>query len=188
MSNKEVLLDCSLHLFAERGYDAVGVQEIVDAAGIQKPTLYHYFGSKAGLLHSLLEQNFAPLFSTLDEAAVYHHDVKNALEAVAWAYFNFASQNPRFYRLQLGLWFAPPESEPFQAVAPFNQHQQELLEALFYQASLEHGNMRDRQKAYAATYLGMINTYAGLGLNGFITFDPPLVYRAVHQFMHGIFS
>ena len=29
-----------------KGYDAVGVQEIVDTAGITKPTLYYYFGSK----------------------------------------------------------------------------------------------------------------------------------------------
>jgi len=188
MSHKETLLDCALQLFAERGYDAVGVQEIVAAAGIQKPTLYYYFGSKAGLLHSLLEQNFAPLFAALDEAAEYHHDVKNTLEAVANVYFAFARQNPSFYRLQLALWFAAPASEPFQAVAPFNQRQQALLEALFYQASLDHGNMKGRQQAYAATFLGMVNTYAALGLNEFAALDPPLVYRAVHQFMHGIFS
>ena len=29
-------------------------EEIVDAAGVTKPTLYHYFGSKRGLLAALL--------------------------------------------------------------------------------------------------------------------------------------
>ncbi len=48
--------------------------------------------------------------------------------------------------------------------------------------------MRGRQKAYAATFLGMINTYVGLALNGYATLDDQLVYRATHQFMHGIFS
>jgi TetR/AcrR family transcriptional regulator len=188
MSNRDAILTCALQLFSTRGYDAVGVQEIVEAVGIQKPTLYHYFGSKAGLLRNLLETNFTPLFDELEKAAVYHHDVKTALESIATVYFEFARQNPRFYRLQLSLWFGAPNSEPFKAVADFNQRQQELLEKLFLEASLDHGNMKGRQQAYAATFLGMVNTYAALGLNGFISLDPPLVYKAVHQFMHGIFS
>lgn len=188
MSNRETILACALQLFSARGYDAVGVQEIVEAVGIQKPTLYHYFGSKAGLLHSLLAENFAPLFAELEKAVAYRHDVKAALEAVTIIYFDFARKNPGFYRLQLALWFGAPDSEPYIAVVGFNQLQQELLERLFYQASLDHGNMKDRQKSYAATFLGMVNTYAALGLNGFVNLDPPLVYTAVHQFMHGIFS
>jgi TetR/AcrR family transcriptional regulator len=188
MSNWDTILTCALQLFSTRGYDAVGVQEIAETAGIQKPTLYHYFGSKAGLLQSLLEINFTPLFDELEKAAVYHHDVKTSLESVAIVYFEFARQNPRFYRLQLSLWFGAPDSEPFKAIASFNQRQQELLEKLFLEASLDHGNMKGRQQAYAATFLGMINTYAALGMNGFITLDPTLVYKAVHQFMHGIFS
>jgi TetR/AcrR family transcriptional regulator len=54
MDNRSALLTHALQLFAARGYDAVGVQEIVEAAGITKPTLYHYFGSKRGLLDTLL--------------------------------------------------------------------------------------------------------------------------------------
>jgi len=188
MSNRENILACALQLFADRGFDAVGVQEIADAAGIQKPTLYHYFGSKGGLLNTLLEENFAPLFTELEKAAIYNHDVKTSLENIANVYFAFAYQNPRFYRLQLALWFGAPDSEPFLAVTGFNKRQLKLLETLFYQASLDHGNMKDRQAAYAATFLGMINTYASMSITGLSTVDPQLVYKAVHQFMHGIFS
>ena len=49
MENREKLLSCALDLFYARGYDAVGIQEIVDAAGVTKPTMYYYFGSKKGL-------------------------------------------------------------------------------------------------------------------------------------------
>ncbi|HAF63051.1 MAG TPA: hypothetical protein DCK95_12110, partial [Anaerolineaceae bacterium] len=34
MENQEKILQIGLNLFSERGYDAVGIQEIVDAAGI----------------------------------------------------------------------------------------------------------------------------------------------------------
>ncbi len=41
-------------LFAERGYDATSVREIVEAAGVAKPTMYYYFRSKEGLAQALL--------------------------------------------------------------------------------------------------------------------------------------
>lgn len=188
MSNREMLLNCALQLFAARGYDAVGVQEIVDAAGIQKPTLYHYFGSKNGLLNALLEENFAPLFAELEPAMVYAHDVKTSLESIASVYFSFSQKTSLFYRFQLALWFGAPDSEPYKAVAGYQQRQLSLLEGLFYEASLDHGNMKGREKAYAATFLGMVNTYASMGLTGSVSLEPPFVYQAVHQFMHGIFS
>ena len=56
MENKENLLTCARDLFYARGYDAVGIQEIVDAAGVTKPTMYYYFGSKQGLLEELMRR------------------------------------------------------------------------------------------------------------------------------------
>ena len=188
MNNRENLLHCALDLFASRGYDAVGVQEIADAAGITKPTLYHYFGSKSGLLSALLGEEFEPFFTTLETAAHYQGDVTNALRAVSGVYFDFAQQNPTLYRFSLSLSFAPPESEAFQAARALNERQQQLLENLFASAALDHGNMKGRQRTYAASFLGIVNTYAVLSLNGDAELDENRVYNVVHQFMHGIFS
>ena len=52
MDNREKILNCALELFHARGYDAVGVQEIAETAGVTKPTLYYYFRNKRGLMHS----------------------------------------------------------------------------------------------------------------------------------------
>ena len=188
MNNRENLLKCALELFASRGYDAVGVQEIADAAGITKPTLYHYFGSKSGLLSALLSEAFEPFFPTLESAARYLGDVTNALRAVAGVYFDFAHQNPVLYRFSLSLSFAPPDSEAFQASRALHAHQQQLLENLFASAARDHGNMQGRQHTYAASFLGIVNTYAVLSLNGNAELDQNRVYVVVHQFMHGIFS
>lgn len=49
----ERLLAEATRLFAERGYDRTSVQEIVEAAGVTKGALYHYFGSKDDLLHEV---------------------------------------------------------------------------------------------------------------------------------------
>ncbi|TRL37805.1 TetR/AcrR family transcriptional regulator [Rhizobium straminoryzae] len=44
------------HLFHARGYDAVGVAEITSALGINPPSFYAAFGSKAGLYARVLER------------------------------------------------------------------------------------------------------------------------------------
>ncbi len=187
-NNRSKILGCALALFASRGYDAVGVQEIAEAASLKKPTLYHYFGSKSGLLKTLLETYFEELFTALERAADYQGDVKMTLTAVCAIYFEFAQKHPSFYRMQLAMWFSPPESDSFRAVAMINERQQQILEAMFSKMAESHGNMRTRQRAYAATFLGMLNTYLALGLNGHTQLDSELVFKAVHQFMHGIFS
>ena len=68
MDNREAILNSALNLFWARGYDATGVQEIVDQAGITKPTLYYYFGSKQGLLQEILITNSRQLEEELREA------------------------------------------------------------------------------------------------------------------------
>lgn len=188
MDNRENILDCALQLFSARGYDAVGVQEICEAAGITKPTLYYYFGSKKGLLEQVLSRYFQLLRERLEEAADYHGDLPLTMQRVAGVYFAFAKEHPDFYRLQLGLWFAPLESEGFQVLTGLNCFQYDLIEKIFLEAVLQHGNMRGRHQPYALTFLGMLNTYIGLGLNGFAELDDELARRAVHQFQHGIYS
>ena len=66
MDNRERILQCALELFYAKGYDAVGVQEIAQKAGITKPTLYYYFGSKYGLLETLLTKHFTVLNEELE--------------------------------------------------------------------------------------------------------------------------
>ncbi len=186
--NRAHLLNTALELFTSRGYDATGVQEIVEAAGVTKPTLYHYFGSKRGLLDALLNSRSGELLENLHSAADYHHNLPLSLQQVMEAYFQFAQRCPVFYRMLLAMRLAPPNSEAHQATAGLIAEQNEILEELFRKAAKDHGNMRERHRAYAATFLGMINTYIILSFSGDVTLNNELVYRARQQFSHGIYS
>jgi TetR/AcrR family transcriptional regulator len=188
MSNRSALLERALGLSAERGYDAVGVQEICDAAGVAKPTLYHYFGSKRGLLEALVRERYEPFVAALARAAEYSGDLPRTLEQVVDAWFRFAREEPTLCRLVLALWFASPASEAVQATATAARAQRAALEEMFARAAADHGNMRGRQRTYAMTLLGTVQTYVGLALGGELELDAPLVHRAVHQFSHGIYS
>jgi len=186
--NKETLINTALNLFSARGYDAVGVQEIAEKAGVTKPTLYHYFGSKHGLLDFILDTCFNQLFENLTPAAGYAGDLPLTLTRTAEVYFRFAEKHPRFYRMQIAMWFSGPESESHQALTKYILQQHKVFEQVFMPASDDHGNMKGRHQAYSATFLGMLNTYIGMYLNGYILLDDEIMYRAVHQYMHGIFS
>lgn len=47
------LLSHATKLFAKKGFDRTSVQEIVEAAGVTKGAMYHYFGSKDDLLYEI---------------------------------------------------------------------------------------------------------------------------------------
>ncbi|MGA2613243.1 MAG: TetR/AcrR family transcriptional regulator [Spirochaetia bacterium] len=188
MDNRSMLLEKSLVLFSSRGYDAIGVQEIVDAAGVTKPTLYHYFGSKLGLLKAILADHYKELTLELRSAAEYRGDLPLTLRKVVLTYFHYSMEDPAFYRMQLSLYFAPQRSDAFLEVVRLNEDQFRLIEGIFLQACRDHGNMKGRHRLYAASFLGMINNCIGLALNGFLVLNDALVEHAVHQFEHGIYS
>jgi len=188
MDNRSHILKCALNLFSAHGYDAVGVQEIVANAGITKPTLYHYFGSKKGLLETLFQENYAKLESSVKEEIKYYGDLPLTLHKTVTAYVSFAYENSKFYQMLMSMMFSPPESEVFKIVIPIIKSQLGIFEELFISAVKDHGNMRGRHKSYSLSLMGMINTYIQMCFSGTIELNNEVVFKAVHQYMHGIYS
>lgn len=187
--NRTILMNTALRLFADYGYDAVGVQQIVEAAGVTKPTLYHYFHSKLGLFETLVAERSAPLLAQVAEATAYGGDVTGAITRTVRAFFDFAAQEPVFYRVLITAWYAPPGSEHAVCIVRVLRQLYDAVQTMFEQAGLQHGNMRGRQRRYAISLRGTIDTYIGLSFQDYVDLrDERLIYELVHQFMHGIFS
>jgi len=55
--NRALLLDAARRLIAERGADAVSMDDIAAEAGVGKGTLFRRFGSRAGLMMVLLDED-----------------------------------------------------------------------------------------------------------------------------------
>jgi len=64
---RERLLDEALTLFSQRGYAATGIRDILQAAGVTQPTLYHHFSDKASLLQTLIERHYGESQQRLEE-------------------------------------------------------------------------------------------------------------------------
>ncbi len=107
-TSAERILSTALDLFAVRGYDATSVREICEAASITKPTLYHFFGSKEGVLQALVKSGFERFAELVDSALSSPGSFRERLKIVVGALFESARQQPHYWRFMHAIVWAPP--------------------------------------------------------------------------------
>jgi AcrR family transcriptional regulator len=106
-------------LFAERGYDATPVREIVKAAGVSKPTLYYYFRSKEGLASALLTVPLSNLESVLRQIVTAEPEPVRCLEQVIDEQYGFCRDDPDRGRFIYALMFGPLGTDVASELEPF---------------------------------------------------------------------
>ena len=182
------LLNEALRLFATRGYNAVGVEEIVSSAGVTKPTLYHHFGSKQGLLETLLVTRVDPALDRLAEAAAYQRDLPLTLGRVVDTMFAFGQAEPELYWMVVAANITATDATANQVLASRMNRQVQILTDLFDAAVHDHGNIRGRQLLAATTLLAMISIHLRHASEGVLTLDNRATWHLIQQFSYGIYS
>lgn len=79
--------------FAARGFHAASMDEVAEAAGITKPMLYNYFGSKEGLYAAYVRSSAQVLVQSMREAASPSAPVQDRLRAGLVAFLTYAEQH-----------------------------------------------------------------------------------------------
>lgn len=80
------LLDTSMALFQQKGYDHTSVADIIDAVGIAKGTFYHYFPSKEDLLAAIVERYTAAIQGRLQD--IVDNPELSAMEKLHRVYYD----------------------------------------------------------------------------------------------------
>lgn len=81
MTTKEKIMDVALHMFSERGYEAVSIRDICGEVGIKESTLYYHFKNKMDILDSLIakfKEHIEGLLIHIDEMPSGKTKRKNA--------------------------------------------------------------------------------------------------------------
>ena len=64
---RQHILCTAQRLIGSKGFSAVGLNELLNAAGVPKGSFYHYFGSKEAFGVALLEYYFERYWRLMDE-------------------------------------------------------------------------------------------------------------------------
>ena len=66
------MLDVALHIIAERGIDALRIEDVCEEVGVTKGSLYWHFQDRQGLVHAAMVEQLRRLseaqLESLDEA------------------------------------------------------------------------------------------------------------------------
>jgi TetR/AcrR family transcriptional regulator len=107
------LLGAALELFTSRGYAATTVREIVAAAGVTKPVLYYYFGSKEGIYLELMRTAFAQFEPILDDCRHRQGSVTARLRELCDRIYLLFVEELNVARLMYAIYYGPAQGAPF---------------------------------------------------------------------------
>lgn len=158
-STRTALLAAARELFAERGYAAVGTEEIVRAAGVTRGALYHHFEDKRDLLRSVYEELEVELVAAVGESEIAGASVLETLSAGAGVFLDRCLE-PEVQRIVLLDAPAVLGWEEWREIGA--RYGLGLIEALL-RAGIESGEIRDQPvEPLAHALLGALDEIAML--------------------------
>jgi AcrR family transcriptional regulator len=158
-STRQKLIETSFELFGRGGFHHVGLDQIIDTAGISKQTFYNHFESKDDLVVAVLE---------------FRHQVEEAMFAKLMIEHGGEQPREKLYGLfdALKAWFSAPEWQGcifMTAAAEFpNEHDPA------HQAAQRHTMQTQEGLQYLATLAGAKN--------------PEALARKLIMLLHGVIS
>ncbi|MSX64747.1 MAG: TetR family transcriptional regulator [Actinobacteria bacterium] len=95
---REQLLDVGRKLFAEKGFDAVTVEEIAAKADVSKPVVYEHFGGKEGLYAVVVDREMNHLLAAISDTLT-GGNARVLVEQAALALFDYIDEYPDGFRI-----------------------------------------------------------------------------------------
>jgi TetR/AcrR family transcriptional regulator len=138
---REQLMRSALTLFTQRGYSATTVRELVKEAGVTKPVLYYYFGSKEGLFLELMRTHFGRLEAIVDRSRQAKRSVRERLIAMLDDGFVYVRENRDFIRLMHAVYYGPPGEAPYFDFEAYHQRYHDLIARLL-EEGIERGEFK----------------------------------------------
>lgn len=86
-SGRQRILHVAREMFIERGFTAVSMQQIADAAGLRKASIYHHFPSKVDLFVAVTWMEVDELHEQTEAAVAASDELIPQLQAIASVWF-----------------------------------------------------------------------------------------------------
>ena len=76
------ILTAAARLFAQQGFSATSMNQVAEACGVAKPTLYHYFQDKQALLAQICDSHVHALLALVEEVKAQQLEPGTQLRAL----------------------------------------------------------------------------------------------------------
>jgi AcrR family transcriptional regulator len=97
--SREAVLGAAERLMAEQGYEAATVAALVEEAGVPPSSIYHYFGSKEGVLLAVMERGAERFFEALPDIDQRVGSQAEHLQALVDTTTTTLEEHPDFLRI-----------------------------------------------------------------------------------------
>ena len=97
--SREAVLEAAERLMAEQGYEAATVAALVKEARVPASSIYHYFGSKEGVLLAVMERGAERFFTALPDFGRRLGSQQDHLRALVEAVAAALDRHPDFLRI-----------------------------------------------------------------------------------------
>lgn len=110
LRSRELVLDAAERVMAEHGFEAATLARVVEEAGIPMSSVYHYFGSKDGILLAVMERGAERFFADLPDPDQRLADPAEHLGRVVLTAVRSLDRHPSFLRLLIVFAVQPPRA------------------------------------------------------------------------------
>jgi len=129
--SRELVLDAAERVMAEHGFEAATLARVVAEAGIPMSSVYHYFGSKDGILLAVMERGAGRFFADLPDLTRRPGRPAQHLARVVSAVVGTLQRHPDFLRLLIVFAAQPPadDGEIQAVIRRIREHALDFLRA-----------------------------------------------------------
>jgi AcrR family transcriptional regulator len=144
--SRELVLDAAERLMAEKGYGAATVAALVEESGVPASSVYHYFGSKEGVLLAVMERGAERFFAALPDFDRRVGSQASHLDALVETVAATLERNPDFLRILVVMATQPVNADGGEVHRVVNRVRELALEQLRTQMEIVFGLDRASQK------------------------------------------
>lgn len=119
---KRSIILAAATLFANKGYAGTSVREIVEAAGITKPTLYYYFKNKEDLYIKLMDESMETFAQLLQQSLTRTGNMRERIVGLFCDIFQLFSENVDILRLVNSMIYGPQGATPAYTIDACHDH------------------------------------------------------------------
>jgi len=137
---RELIIEAAIQVFSQKGYHNTRMEEIAQAAGIGKGTIYEYFNSKLHLFQSMIEDSLQFYMHRMEVQRSDQMPMAERLKILIDSHIRFCLENRELTRVLFGEAEAP-DKELMEWAMALRKDKLKRMQSLLVEG-IERGELR----------------------------------------------